>query len=191
MIVDVSHVSDKTFYDTIAVSKKPIIASHSSCRALVDFHRNMDDAMLRALAANGGVVGVNFYSAYVNEEDASGARKLIKGINALDTNLVGPALDAYAMKQRVTDGLSNPEVGHASINDVVACIDHAVKVAGIDHVGIGADFDGVTSVPRGLEDVSKMPALWKALQSRGYSETDLHKIMGGNFLRVIREVVGD
>src|SRR5271155_2761494 len=91
MIVDVSHVSDKTFYDTLAVTSKPIIASHSSCRTLVDFPRNMDDAMLRALAKNGGVVGVNFYAAYVNEEDADGARKLIKGINTVDTNLSGAA----------------------------------------------------------------------------------------------------
>lgn len=191
MIVDVSHVSDKTFYDALAVSKKPVIASHSSCRALVDFPRNMDDKMLRALAQNGGVVGINFYAAYVNEEDADGARKLISGINAVDTSLAGTALDAYAAKQRIDSGEANPAIGHASINDVVACIEHAVKVAGIDHVGIGADFDGIPSVPRGLEDISKMPALWKALQTRGYSESDLHKIMGGNFLRVIREVVGE
>jgi membrane dipeptidase len=191
MIVDVSHVSDKTFYDTLAVSKKPVIASHSSCRALVDFPRNMDDAMLRALAANGGVVGINFYAAYVNEEDADGARKLIRGINAVDTSLTGAALDAYAMKQWIDSGNANPAVGHATIDDVVACIEHAVTVAGIDHVGIGADFDGITSVPRGLEDVSKMPAVWKALQAHGMSETDIRKIMGGNFLRVIREVVGE
>jgi membrane dipeptidase len=118
-------------------------------------------------------------------------RKLITGINAVDTSLAGPALDAYAMKQRVADGMTNPQVGHASISDVIACIEHAVKVAGIDHVGIGADFDGITSVPRELEDVSKMPALWKALQSRGYSESDIRKIQGANFLRVIREVVGE
>jgi membrane dipeptidase len=191
MIVDVSHVSDKTFYDTLAVTRKPVIASHSSCRALVDFPRNMDDAMLRALAANGGVVGINFYAAYVNEEDADGARKLIRGINAVDTSLAGAALDAYAMKQWIDSGNANPVVGHASIDDVVACIEHAVKVAGIDHVGIGADFDGITSVPRGLEDVSKMPAVWKALRSKGYSEADIRKIMGGNFLRVIREDVGE
>ena len=191
MIVDVSHVSDKTFYDALEVSKKPVIASHSSCRALVDFPRNMDDKMLRALAANGGVVGINFYAAYVNEEDADGARKLISGINSVDTSLAGRALDAYAAKQRIDSGEANPVVGHASINDVVACIEHAVKVAGIEHVGIGADFDGIPSVPRGLEDISKMPALRKALQSHGYSEADIRKIMGGNFLRVIREVVGE
>jgi membrane dipeptidase len=191
MIVDVSHVSDKTFYDALAVSKKPVIASHSSCRALVDFPRNMDDAMLRALAMNGGVVGINFYAAYVNEKDADGARKLITGVNAVDTTLTGPSLDAYATKQRVAAGEANPVVGNASIDDVVACIEHAVNVAGIDHVGIGADFDGIPTVPRGLEDISKMPALWQQLRSRGHSEADIHKIMGGNFLRVIREVVGD
>lgn len=130
-------------------------------------------------------------AARLNEEDADGARKLISRINAVDTSLSGPALDAYAAKQRIDRGEANPAVGHASINDVVACIEHAVKVAGIDHVGIRADFDGIPSVPRGLEDISKMPAVWKALQSRGYSESDLRKIMGGNFLRVMREVVGE
>jgi membrane dipeptidase len=191
MIVDVSHTSDKTFYDTLAVSSKPVIASHSSCRALVDFPRNMDDKMLRALAANGGVVGINFYSAYVNAEDAEGARKLIKSVNAIDTGLAGPALDAYAVKQRIESGEANPIVGNASIADVVACIAHAVDIAGIDHVGIGADFDGIPSVPSGLEDISKMPALRKALHDRGYSDSDIRKIMGENFLRVIREVVGE
>jgi membrane dipeptidase len=191
MIVDVSHASDKTFYDTLAVTSKPIIASHSSCRALVDFPRNMDDDMLRALGKNGGVMGVNFYAAYVNEQDADGARKLIKGINAVDTSLSGAALDAYAQKDRADSGLTHPTVGHATIADVVACIQHATKVAGIDHVGIGADFDGITSVPQGLEDVSKMPALRQALVKAGYSEPDIRKIMGGNFLRVFREVVGE
>lgn len=167
MIVDVSHVSDKIFYDTLAVSTKPVIASHSSCRALVDFPRNLDDAMLRALSKNGGVVGINFYSAYVNAEDAD------------------------AVKQRIESGEANPVVGKASITDVVACIDHAVKVAGIEHVGIGADFDGIPQVPRGLEDISKMPAPKKALKNQGYSDSDIRKIMGENFLRVIREVVGE
>jgi membrane dipeptidase len=191
MIVDVSHVSDKTFYATLAVSTKPVIASHSSCRALVDFPRNMDDDMLRALAKNGGVVGVNFYSAYVNEQDADGARKLIAGIDGVDTNLRGATLDAFAIQQNIASGDAHPTIGNASISDVVACIDHAVKVAGIDHVGIGSDFDGVPSVPQGLEDVSKMPALWASLKSHGYSDSDLHKIMGGNFMRVIRAVVGE
>lgn len=191
MIVDVSHVSDKIFYDTLAVSTKPVIASHSSCRALVDFPRNLDDAMLRALSKNGGVVGINFYSAYVNAEDADAARKLIKSINAIDTSLAGPSLDTYAVKQRIESGEANPVVGKASITDVVACIDHAVKVAGIEHVGIGADFDGIPQVPRGLEDISKMPAPKKALKNQGYSDSDIRKIMGENFLRVIREVVGE
>lgn len=191
MIVDVSHVSDKTFYDTLAVSTKPVIASHSSCRALVNFPRNMDDDMLRALAKNGGVVGINFFSAYVNAQDAELARKTIGNTNAVEVKLSGAALDAFAEHQNVVSGYSNPAIGHATIDDVAACIDHAVKVAGIDHVGIGSDFDGITSVPRGLEDVSKVPALWSLLKRRGYSDADIRKIMGGNFLRVIREDVGE
>jgi membrane dipeptidase len=191
MIVDVSHASDKTFYDAIAASRKPIIASHSSCRALVDFPRNISDDMLRALAKNGGVVGVNFYPAYVNAADAQDARKAIDDLNALDVKLRGAALDDYAEKERVKGGESHPVTRHATIADVVACIEHAVKVAGIDHVGIGADFDGIPSVPIGLEDASKMPALRRALQERGFSDSDIQKIMGGNFLRVIRDVVGE
>lgn len=190
MIVDVSHVSDKTFYDTLAVSTRPVIASHSSCRALVDFPRNMDDDMLRALAKNGGVVGVNFYSAYVNQQDADGARKLIRDTTGVDTRLTGAALDAFSIQQNIDSGSASPVTGHATISDVVACIEHAVKVAGIDHVGIGSDFDGIPSVPKGLEDASKLPALWALLRRRGYSDADLGKIMGGNFLRVIRADVG-
>jgi membrane dipeptidase len=190
MIVDVSHVSDKTFYDSIAVSTKPVIASHSSCRALIDFPRNMSDDMLRALAKNGGVVGVNFSSGYLNQQDAELGRQRIAARNKLEPDLTGSALDEYARKDWVDSGFGNSSVGTATVDDVVACIDHIVKVAGIDHVGIGSDFDGITLVPKGLEDESKMPALTAALIRQGYSETDIRKIMGENFLRVVRQVVG-
>ena len=191
MIVDLSHVSDKTFYDALAVSTKPVIASHSSCRALVDMPRNMDDDMLRALAKNGGVVGVNFYSGFINSQDAEEARKYIAQTNAVDTQLTGASLDAYASARRATTHEIHPTVGHATVADVVACINHIVKVAGIDTVGIGADYDGIQIVPAGLEDISKMPTLKQALKVQGYSEVDIGKIMGGNFLRVIRAVVGE
>jgi len=190
MIVDVSHASDKTFYDALDVSTKPVIASHSSCRSICDFPRNMSDEMLRALARNGGVVGVNFYSAYLNQKDAEEARSLIAKQNRLEPDLAGAALDEYSVKQHAASGEEHPKTGNATVEDVVACIDHAVKVAGIDHVGIGADFDGIPSVPQGLEDVSKMASLTAALLKRGYTEAEIRKIMGGNFLRVIRAVVG-
>jgi membrane dipeptidase len=189
MIVDVSHVSDKTFYDAIAVSTKPVIASHSSCRTLSDIPRNMTDDMLRSLAKNGGVVGVNFGGAFLNIDDAEELKKAVASSTA-EVNLAGPALDAYAAKEQIEGGSIHPKVGHASVDDAAACVDHIIKVAGIDHVGIGSDFDGIGTVPKGLEDVSKMPNLTAALLKRGYTEADIQKIMGGNFLRVIREVVG-
>jgi membrane dipeptidase len=190
MIVDISHVSDKTFYDVLRVTTKPVIASHSSCRSLSDIPRNMSDEMLRALAQNGGVAGVNFGASFLSQKDADELKQEIARVNALEPNLTGAELDKFAAKEYARQGESHPRVGNATVEDAAACIDHIVKVAGIDHVGIGSDFDGVPMVPRGLEDVSKIPNLTKALMKRGYTEADIQKIMGSNFLRVVREVVG-
>lgn len=188
MIVDVSHVSDKTFYDALQVTTKPVIASHSSCRSISDVPRNMTDDMLRALAQNGGVVGVNFAASFLNQQDAEELKQKVSAQNAIPA-ATGPALDALAAKEYAQDKVSY-HVGHATVNDAAKCIDHMVRIAGIDHVGIGSDFDGISLVPEGLEDVSKVPSLTAALLELGYSERDIKKIMGGNFLRVIREVVG-
>ena len=189
MIVDVSHVSDKTFYDALAVSTKPVIASHSSCRALSDIPRNVTDDMLRALAKNGGVIGINFGEGFLNPKDAEMLKKNINAISFNVPDLTGKALDDYAAEELKRD-LTPAKGIVATIDDVVAHIDHAVKVAGIDHVGIGSDFDGISGPPKGLEDISKMPYLVAALLKKGYSDEDVKKIMGGNTLRVIRAVVG-
>jgi membrane dipeptidase len=188
MLVDISHVSDKTFYDAVAVSTKPVIASHSSCRALCDVPRNMTDDMLRALAKNGGVVGINFAPGFLNRDDAAAIMKDIGQRGAEDPKLSGKALDDYSNAQILKEDAAHAKTAHATIDDIVAHIDHAVKIAGIDHVGIGSDFDGIPGVPIGLEDISKMPALAAKLRAKGYSEGDVRKIMGGNFMRVIREV---
>ena len=188
MIVDISHVSDKTFYDVLAVSTKPVIATHSSCRAINDVPRNMNDDMLKALARNGGVVSINFFPSFVSAKDAAAGKKTISRANAMQPNLTGAALDEFARKNHFEEFKMHPAL--ATIDDVVAHIDHAVKVAGIDHVGIGSDFDGIDSVPKGLEDISKMPALAVALKKKGYSDSDIQKIWGSNVLRVFREVVG-
>jgi membrane dipeptidase len=190
MIVDISHVSDKTFYDALEVTTKPVIASHSSCRALSDVPRNMTDDMLRALAKNGGVVGVNFSAAFLNQQDAENLKKKTTKENALEPTMTGAALDDYAKKEFQAD-YATTRVGHATLDDAANCIDHIVKVAGIDHVGIGSDFDGIPDVPKGLEDVSKMPDLTAALLKLGYTEADIQKIMGGNMLRVLKAVVGE
>jgi membrane dipeptidase len=190
MIVDISHVSDKTFYDALAVTTKPVIASHSSSRAISSLPRNMTDDMLRALARNGGVVGINFGGGFLSQKEADVTMHDINRIGASEPNLTGKALDDYTANMHIHDDWAHPKPTSASLADVVAHIDHVVKVAGIDHVGIGTDFDGIAEVPRGLEDESKMPALTAALLRKGYSEADIKKIMGENFLRVMREVVG-
>ncbi len=188
MVVDVSHVSDKTFYDAIAASSKPVILSHSSCRALSDVPRNVTDDMLRALAKNGGVIGINFGEGFISPKDAARLRSTISSMSDAP-EMTGKTLDEYAAKEYQRD-LQGSFKAAATIEDVVAHIDHAVKIAGIDHVGIGSDFDGITGPPQGLEDVSKMPALVAALLRHGYSEADIKKILGGNTLRVIRAVTG-
>jgi membrane dipeptidase len=190
MIVDVSHVSDKTFFDALEVSTKPVIASHSSCRALSDVPRNMTDEMLTALAKNGGVVGINFGEGFVNPQDAEKLKATFMAAQEDRPALTGKALDEYAEQEHLKSSKSPPMQVAATIDDVVEQIDHAVKVAGVDHVGIGSDFDGIDGPPKGLEDVSKVSALKAALKKKGYSDEDIKKIFGLNTLRVLREVTG-
>ena len=157
MIVDISHVADKTFWDALEVSKAPIFASHSSCRALADAPRNMTDEMIVALAKKGGVVQVNFNCGFVSQRFRN----------------------ATAEQQKTM---------RASFEELLAHIDHIKKIAGIDAIGIGSDFDGVDCVPEQLDDVSKFPNLTRALLERGYSAMDIRKIYGLNTLRVMRGV---
>jgi membrane dipeptidase len=192
MMVDISHVSDKTFYDALAATEAPVIASHSSCRALRDTPRNMSDEMIRALAKNGGVMQVNFYSAFIDEGYAA-ARKQVAGQIAAE---VAAARKEYAQAGKRFGWTEEMKIGRAydaklpvpSVERLADHIDHVVKVAGVDHVGLGSDFDGIDSTPRGMEDVSKLPDLVRELARRGYSEEDLEKILGGNLLRVMRQV---
>jgi len=189
MLVDLSHASDKTFYDALSVTNKPVILSHSSMRAISNVPRNVSDEMLCALAKNGGVVGINFGMGFINPKDAEKLR-LATQTESKAPLLTGKALDDYAAENaRKLFGTRANVV--ATVEDVADHIDHAVKIAGIDHVGIGSDFDGIAGTANGLEDVSKMPALVAVLLKRGYAESDLKKILGGNFLRVVREVTGE
>jgi membrane dipeptidase len=189
MIVDISHVSDKTFYDTLAVTSKPVIASHSSCRALTDVPRNMTDDMIRALAKNGGVIGINFGAGFLSQKEVEAARKNFAARAAVDPGLSGHALDEFATKDYL-DTYTNMKPNLATLQDAVAHIEHVVRLVGVDHVGIGSDWDGISSVPAGLDDVSRMPLLTAALLDRGYSEQDVKKILSGNFLRVMRQAIG-
>jgi len=189
MIVDISHVSDKTFYDTLAVTSRPVIASHSSCRTLTDIPRNMTDDMIRALAKNGGVIGINFGGNFLSQKEVEASRKNFAARAAVDPGLNGQALDDFATTDYL-DTYSTMRPNLSTLQDAVAHIDHVVKLVGIEHVGIGSDWDGISTVPAGLEDVSRMPALTAALLERGYSEQDVKKIPGGNFLRVMRQAIG-
>jgi membrane dipeptidase len=189
MIVDLAHVSDKTFYDALAVTSKPVIVSHSSMRAISNVPRNVSDEMLRALAKNGGVVGINFGMGFINPKDAEKLKQATDA-EAEAPILTGKALDDYAAEN--AQNLFGKQVQVvATVEDIADHVDHAVKIAGIDHVGIGSDFDGIAGTANGLEDVSKMPALVAVLLKRGYAAADLKKILGGNFLRVLREVTGE
>jgi len=194
MIVDLSHVSDETFYAALQVTTKPVILSHSSCRALDNHPRNATDDMLRALAKNGGVVGINFYSEFVDQHfrDAMLARKkdLLAQFNNNARNKTSDPDEAsrkswYELKH-YTDGVPRPP-----FSTLIDQIDHAVKVAGADHVGLGSDFDGAPSTPEGVDSMLDMIKIAQALKDRGYSDEDIKKILGGNFLRVLREVTGN
>src|SRR5690242_3887616 len=189
MMVDISHVADKTFWDALEVSRAPIFASHSSSRALANHARNMTDEMIVALAKKGGVVQVNFYCGFISQK--------FRDNDAADTR----ALDARMARETAGKNLSEPDrqilseklrkemnLSRASLADVVDHIEHIRKIAGIDAIGLGGDFDGVSCTPAGLDDVSKYPNLTRALLEKGYSAEDIRKIYGGNFLRVMRAV---
>ena len=189
VMVDVSHVADKTFYDTLDVTRAPVIASHSSCRAIANHPRNMTDDMLRALARNGGVVMINYSVGFLSEEHRVASQKA-GGTAKVFEELVKKCGEACAILEldRITrSAMMSGELPKVGWEKIVDHIDHAVKVAGVDHVGLGSDFDG-TSVPIGMEDASKLPKLTQALIDRGYREQDIGKILGGNILRVMEEV---
>lgn len=188
MLVDLSHVSDKTFYDALAVTSKPVIISHSSMRAISDVPRNVTDEMLWALAKNGGVIGISFGEGFINPSDAKALQQDIE-TETISSALTGRALDDHAAED-VRKLFGTRVKVAATVDDVANHIDHAVKIAGIDHVGIGSDYDGISGPPNGLDDVSRMPALIAVLLERGYKKRDLKKLLGENFLRVIREVTG-
>ena len=195
MIVDISHVSDATFYQALLVSQAPVIASHSSSRELTNQPRNMTDDMLRAMTNNGGVVMVNFYSAFIDENyrKASSDPEKIKQRDA--------EVEAYKKAHPHADGSPVTYDETAAIEkkwatqfprpplkSLIDHIDHVAKVAGIDHVGLGSDFDGVTSLPEGIDSVADLPKITQALYQRGYTREQILKILGGNFMRVMHEV---
>ncbi len=193
MIVDISHVADKTFWDAIATTKAPVIASHSSARALVNAPRDMTDDMLRAVAKNGGVVDVNFYSAFDDEN-------FRKEVEAQQPQVEAATKEFIAKQKAAGKPVTYMDIDHIQreylakiprppLKALIDQIDHIAKVAGIDHVGLGSDFDGVSgALPQGMDSVADLPKITQALLDRGYKPDDIRKILGGNVLRVFRQV---
>ena len=199
MMIDNSHVSDRTFFRTLVISRAPVIASHSSARALCDHPRNMTDDMLRAVAnsggpnSKGGVVDVNFYSGFISQPYRDAQKAIEPEMNKAVADLKAkynaegkeaPPAEIDKLQRSYADRLPRPP-----LSMVIDHIDHIAKVAGIDHVGLGSDFDGVSGqLPEGLDSPADLPKITAALMARGYSAEDCHKILGGNLLRVFREV---
>ena len=206
MMVDVSHVSDKTFYRTLIISRAPVIASHSSARALCDAPRNMSDDMLRAIArsggpdSKGGVVQVNFYSGFISQRYRDALKAIApevdKQVEALKAKASADGQDktpeGRAALQDQIDKLQRSyadRIPRPPLSELIDHIDHIAKVAGVDHVGLGSDFDGVSGqLPEGIDSPADLPKITAALMARGYSAEDCRKILGGNLLRVFREV---
>ena len=191
IMVDISHVSDKTFYDALEVSKAPLIASHSSCRALCNHVRDMSDDMIKALAAKGGVIQINYERSFIDQAYKDASDKLSGGVVAAFDQFkkeCGDDQECFGRKMAEQEKRATAEgkLPHVSWERIVDHIDHAVKLVGADHVGLGSDFDGAT-MPEGMEDCSKLPKITEALLRKGYSDDDIRKILGGNTLRVMEQ----
>ena len=192
IVVDISHVSDKTFYDALAISKAPMIASHSSCRAICDAPRNMTDQMIKDLAAKGGVIQINYHVGFLSQEfrNAENANPEINKAIAAEVEKRCVA-DDEGCQLLEGDKITREYVAAGKLprvewTKIIEHIDHAVKLVGADHVGLGSDFDGA-NMPYGMEDASMLPKITNALLEKGYSESDVRKILGENTLRVLAE----
>ena len=192
MIVDISHVSDKTFYDTLLTSRAPVIASHSSARALTNHPRNMTDDMLREIGRRGGVVMVNYYSAFVDENWRLAYEAQAKERTAAIDAVAQQYKDADPVtRYRETDKVAKQwaaKIPRPPFEVIINHIDHVAKVAGVDHTGLGSDFDGTPSMPEGLDSAADLPKITDALLKRGYTAEQIRKILGGNLMRVFKEV---
>ena len=186
VMVDISHVADKTFFDALAVSQAPLIASHSSCRAISGHPRNMTDEMIKALAAKGGVIQINYLDSFIDETLYQYSLKTREAQRALLQQLGGFSPENRAKVREEMEKQFGP-APKVSWEKIVEHIDHAVKLVGADHVGLGSDFDG-GSMPEGMKDCTALPKITEALLRKGYSERDIRKILGGNTVRLLGEV---
>ncbi len=194
MVVDLSHVSDETFYDAIEVSKDPVVASHSGVRALFDHKRNISDAMLKALSKNGGVIGIVAFPGYLSDQwdeiSEAAEEKIAEQLEELKVAYDGEVRNPeYRYKRKVLISEAIPEEKRIGLDVYIDHISHAIDVAGIDHVALGSDFDGIWANVEGLETAGHWQNLVEALKKRGFSSEEIHKIMHGNIERVFREVM--
>lgn len=191
MMVDISHVSDQTFFDVLDATKAPVIASHSSCRAIANHPRNMTDDMIEALARNGGVMHINFYNSFLDDEHRqrdNAFKELGDREKAIQKQFANNST-AREVELRKLFAERTAKAGRVPFSRLLDHIEHAVKIAGADHVGMGSDFDGVSDqLPEGMEDISKIPNLIDGLRERGFADDDIEKILGGNTLRVMGEI---
>ncbi|HEX2270938.1 MAG TPA: dipeptidase [Pyrinomonadaceae bacterium] len=189
MIVDVSHVSDPTFWDIVNTSTAPVVATHSACRAIADVPRNLTDEMIRALARTGGVVNVIFYPEHLEPGWSQKKKQVDSEIAAMVQQASADEPGGAVQKKMARDRVRSREYARrlppVNVARIVDHIDHIVKLVGVDHVGIGSDFDGVQITTSDLATIAELPNLTKELLRRGYSETDVNKILGGNMLRVL------
>ena len=192
MMVDISHVADRTFYQALVSSRAPVIASHSSSRALTNAPRNMTDDMLVALARNGGVAQVNFYCGFISQKWADGMKKLKDekdpDYEKLQSLFMAERTPEMAKQMYEVEAVVEKKVPRPPLSDLIDHIDHMVRIAGVDHVGIGTDFDGIDCSPQGIDSAADLPKITEALYQRGYKAADLQKILGGNLMRVFGEV---
>ena len=192
IMVDVSHVSDKTFWDVIAATRAPIIASHSSARVLTNAPRNLTDEMLLAMKKNSGVVMINFFPAFIDEKwrQAWNAQRpeRKKAQDAMEADYKSKGLPVPYLASHTIDREFAAKIGRAPFNSLIDHFDHIIKVAGIDHIGIGTDFDGIPVPPDGIDSAADLPKITAALMARGYTADDMKKLLGGNLLRVFSDV---
>lgn len=192
MIVDCSHVSEKTLFDVLETTKSPVLVSHSCMRALVDIPRNVSDDVLRAVGKNGGVVCVNFFPGFLDKDYHDKVTALWAEYRSKANELAPQYGGDTGKAWRALVGEFEERIGEippVPVSLLIDHIEHAVKVAGIDHVGLGSDFDGISTCPVGLEDVSKLPLITEELVKRGYSDKDIRKILGGNLLRLVEKTM--
>jgi membrane dipeptidase len=193
MLIDVSHVSDPTFFDIVRLSERPVIATHSSARSLASHERNMTDDMLRAMAENGGVVCINFWPGFLSDEWAKRAEKQYEQhkeqLDAISEKHAGDALEIFRRRWEYSEEIKK-DLEPVPLDTLMAHFEHVIEVAGIEHVGIGSDFDGVTALPEHIADVSSLPVITRELVERNHTREEIEKVLGLNVLRVMGAQVG-